>query len=150
MKKAILLLVMLLLTSCGKSEPEIITRVVYLESEPEIITETVYETVTEYTPVQEGDRLVGRASAYCGCVECCGKCDCVTASGKTASPGDCACNWLPFGSVIEFEGKRYTVTDRGSSSRFGVIGRIDIYFDNHEDALVFGVQNGIIEIISIG
>lgn len=95
-----------------------------------------------------GDRLIGKASAYCGCEACCGKSDRITASGKTACEGGCACNWLPFGTVIEFCGKRYTVNDRGSSERFDVIGRIDIYFDSHEDALAFGVQTGVIEIIS--
>lgn len=34
-----------------------------------------------------------------------------SASGKTLAPGDCACNWLPLGTVISIDGETFTVVD---------------------------------------
>lgn len=83
------------------------------------------------------------ATAYCGCVKCCNKSDCITASGKRAQEGiTVACNWLAFGTPIYINGKRYIVQDRGAKSIFGSktrhIKRVDIYFNSHKEALRFG------------
>lgn len=91
-----------------------------------------------------------RLTAYCPCCKCCGKWGInrpldangsaivVTASGEYAKE-----NWtvaadtnvLPFGTRIYINGFEYEVQDRGVTGR-----SIDIYFNDHEDALNFGVQ----------
>jgi 3D (Asp-Asp-Asp) domain-containing protein len=87
-----------------------------------------------------------KVTAYCSCEKCCGKyADGITASGKPAQKGYCACNWLPFGSEIEIEGLgTYKVMDRGAKSLFGDknnhIRHIDIWFPEHKKAKQFGVK----------
>ena len=83
------------------------------------------------------------ATAYCACVKCCGKSDGITASGRKAVAGrTIACNWLPFGTRLEVNGKVYIVEDRGARSIFGHknnrIKRLDIYMSSHKEALVWG------------
>lgn len=79
-------------------------------------------------------------TAYCPCEQCCGP----WASGYTASGNPAianhtvACNVLPFGSRILIDGVEYTVEDTGSTE-FGDEW-IDIFFNTHEEALAFGVQ----------
>lgn len=83
-----------------------------------------------------------KATAYCSCSKCCGKSDGITASGKQASKGTIACNWLPFGSKLSINGKLYTVQDRGAKSIFGSkknhIKALDIWFPTHQEALNYG------------
>ena len=42
---------------------------------------------------------------------------------------------VPFGTQLMINGHVYTVEDRGTS-----YGHVDIYFDNHQDAVNFGMQ----------
>ena len=93
-----------------------------------------------------------RATAYCGCVHCCGiwsaehpsrvGTDYVqkTASGTIPVAGvTVAADWsiLPCGTVIVVNGHEYTVEDSGGL----VKGKtIDFYMESHEEALQFGVQ----------
>ena len=88
---------------------------------------------------------VWKITAYCSCKKCCGKSDGITASGKVAKWGYVACNWLPFGTVVEVEGLgAFQVMDRGAKSLFGSkdnhIKHLDIWFPSHSEALEFGVQ----------
>lgn len=106
-----------------------------------------------YMPVsaQDGDaeplmvkakEYLGRykLTAYCPCEKCCGANTGKTATGTTAiqgrtigvNPKD-----IPYGTVVEIDGKEYVAEDTG-----GAIGNnhIDIFFDNHADALDFGVK----------
>lgn len=109
------------------TEPEIV-KVKYVPAEPEYLGEF---TVT----------------AYCGCQECCGKWSSetpTTASGEPAVEGvTVGADWgtLPEGTSIEIDevGTRI-VQDKPSG---WIIERysgkiIDLYFDNHQDALEFG------------
>ena len=93
-----------------------------------------------------------KLTAYCPCTKCCGKWGenrptdangnmiVVTASGRYAKE-----NWtvaadtsmLPFGTRIYINGYEYEVQDRGGAVKGN---RIDIYFDDHQEALNFGVQ----------
>lgn len=93
-----------------------------------------------------------KLTAYCPCTKCCGKWGenrpkdangniiVVTASGRYAKA-----NWtvaadtsvLPFGTRIYINGYEYEVQDRGGAVKGN---RIDIYFDDHQEALNFGVQ----------
>lgn len=88
------------------------------------------------------------ATAYCPCEKCCGvwaenRPDGIvyTASGAVAEEGvTIAADWdvLPPGSVVYIEGMgERTVQDRGGSVRGNAV---DIYFENHDDALNFGRQ----------
>lgn len=78
-------------------------------------------------------------TAYCGCAACCGTCDMETASGRAPVAGHTvACNALPFFTQIMIDGIVYEVEDTGYTE-FGDAW-IDIYFDTHEEAMAYGVQ----------
>jgi len=96
------------------------------------------------------------ATGYCPCQKCTNKAPSdplygITASGKKAQIGMVACNWLPFGTVMRIDGVKYTVQDRGAKSIFGSKDnhkkRVDIYFENHIQALMYGKRKVIVEII---
>jgi 3D (Asp-Asp-Asp) domain-containing protein len=91
-------------------------------------------------------------TAYGPCEKCCGKYGrnrpidedgnllVYTASGELAKEGVTIAadtDILPFGSKVIVDSHEYIVQDRG-----GVIkgNKIDVYFENHQDALEFGVQ----------
>lgn len=82
-------------------------------------------------------------TAYCGGPCCCGIWadeDCTTASGAKAVEGVTIAadtSILPFGTTVRIGGQEYTVQDTGGAIKGN---RIDIYFEDHEDALSFGVQ----------
>ena len=80
------------------------------------------------------------ATAYCGCPECCGAYSSgYTASGTLATEGrTIACNALPIGTQVSVNGHTYIVEDTGYTP-YGDAW-IDIYFDSHDAALAFGVQ----------
>lgn len=84
-------------------------------------------------------------TAYCPCEKCCGAyANGYTATGAKATQGvtvaaDPAV--LPMGTEIELDGHTYTVQDTGGA----IAGnRLDLYFDNHEDALRWGVQEKMV------
>jgi len=87
---------------------------------------------------------------FCNCKVCCGKDEShpaygITASGERARRGHAACNWLPFGTVLEVEGLGvFTVKDRGAKSLFGTpkkpIKRIDVWVASHTEARKLGKQ----------
>lgn len=84
-------------------------------------------------------------TAYCPCAICCGKCDRITASGTVATQGRTIAvdpNVIPYGTKVHIEGLgTYVAEDCGS----GVQGkRIDVFFDSHEEALEFGVQERMV------
>jgi 3D (Asp-Asp-Asp) domain-containing protein len=81
-------------------------------------------------------------TAYCPCIKCCGKEDGITASGIKAVSGITVAadtDILPFGTEILIEGIGHRIVqDRGGAIK----GKsIDIFFDTHEEALMFGRQN---------
>jgi 3D (Asp-Asp-Asp) domain-containing protein len=85
-----------------------------------------------------------KITSYCSCTKCCGKSDGITASGKQAEYGYVACNWLPFGTLVEIEDLGlFSVQDRGAKSLFGSkknhIKHLDVYLPSHAEARVFGV-----------
>jgi 3D (Asp-Asp-Asp) domain-containing protein len=51
---------------------------------------------------------------------------------------------IPFGTTVIINGNEYVAEDTGSAINGN---RIDIYFDNHEDALDWGRQTIEIEVI---
>ena len=93
-----------------------------------------------------------RLTAYCSCEKCCGKWalnrpkdengkDIVYGStGEILIAGQSIAvdpDVIPYGSEIEINGTRYIAHDCGGAIKGN---RIDVYFDNHQDALDFGVQ----------
>lgn len=120
---------------------------------PTSITSTPVQKTVEPTPKTELVSLgVFRITAYCHCEKCCGNWAknrptdedgsllVYTASGELAVEGVTIAadtSILPFGTEVIIDGKRYIVQDRG---RVIKNNRIDVYFENHQDALEFGVQ----------
>ena len=69
-----------------------------------------------------------------------------SASGRPNIAGQtCACNCLPFGTVIEVEGMgRFTVTDRGASSgqwAWHNSAWADLYLGSESECNAWGVQH---------
>lgn len=77
---------------------------------------------------------------YCACSKCCGKnADGITASGKRVAPGMVAMSGhYPFGTVLVINGEVYTVEDQGGSGIENDIARVDIYVEDHKQALRLG------------
>lgn len=99
------------------------------------------------TPTEEWESLgTYTITAYCPCEICCGQwADGITASGETATEGVtiAASSELEFGTVVRIDGHEYTVQDRGGA----ITGnRMDLYFENHDDALAWGVQTKEVEV----
>lgn len=87
-------------------------------------------------------------TAYCGCTKCCGNSDGITASGHRIVAGDrflAADVSVPFGTVYVVpgynDGRPTKNLDRGGAI---TKGRIDLYFDSHREAILFGRQKLII------
>lgn len=86
-------------------------------------------------------------TGYCPCVECCGQWSgSNTASGaQPTSNHTLATNELPFGTQLLINGIVYTVEDRGNSPYYPWA---DIYFDTHEQANAWGLQQVEVFMIS--
>ena len=78
-----------------------------------------------------------KLTAYCSCPICCGPWSGgPTASGKMPTEDHTvAMAGLPFGTQLIINGEVYTVEDRGTP-----YGHVDIYMNDHQLALQFGVQ----------
>lgn len=99
-------------------------------------------TPQEAAQTREG---VFTITAYCPCEKCCGAyANGYTATGAKATQGVTVAadpDVLPMGTEIELDGHTYTVQDTGGA----IAGnRLDLYFDNHEDALRWGVQEKMV------
>ena len=101
-----------------------------------------------------------KLTAYCSCEKCCGEWalnrpkdengkDIVYGSTGTALVAGTSIavdpSVIPYGSQVEINGHTYTAHDTGGAIKGN---RIDVYFDNHQDALNFGVQRA--EVFLIG
>ena len=104
----------------------------------------VVEVVEPAKPIKTVQMV---ATAYCGCSQCCGKSDGITASGTRATEGRTIAADLsvfPFGTKLRINGNIYTVEDCGG----GINGnRLDIFYSSHADALRFGVQTVTVEVM---
>lgn len=108
--------------------------------------ECQYEDVTG--EVVELGRSMGTftVTAYCGCSQCCGayaegRGDVVTgAIGEPLTANYSIAvdpNVIALGSTVTINGQEYKAQDTGGAIKGN---RIDMYFDNHADAVEFGVQ----------
>lgn len=119
---------------------------------PETPLEATERPAEDYSSL-DGLELIGtfRATAYCPCVKCCGIWseehpdrgeDYVqrTSSGTIPQEGrTIAADWdvLPEGSEVILNGHTYVVEDTGGAVKGNAI---DIFFESHEAAVAFGVQ----------
>ena len=81
-----------------------------------------------------------KLTAYCSCKKCCGKTDGITSTGTKATQGRTIAvdtKVIPYRSKVIINGKEYIAEDCGGAIKNN---RIDIFFNNHQDALKFGVQ----------
>lgn len=79
-------------------------------------------------------------TAYCSCEKCCGKTDGITSTGTKATAGRTIAvdpNVIPYGTEILINGHTYIAEDCGGAIKGN---RIDVYFDTHNEAVVFGRQ----------
>ena len=90
-----------------------------------------------------------KLTAYCPCAKCCGKTDGITATGTTATDGRTVAvdpALIPYGATVTVyfaDGTlhSYIAEDCGG----GIKGnRLDIYFNDHQTALQFGVQRAYV------
>lgn len=114
---------------------------------PQVSTEPAEPAWAEY-----------EATAYCSCEKCCGtwaenRPDGVvyTASGAVAQEGvTIAADWdvLPPGTVVYIDGLgERVVQDRGGAIKGNAV---DVYFEDHDEALVFGRQTVRLYIVEGG
>jgi len=111
--------------------------------------DTVTETPTEPELVSIGEF---RLTAYCSCSKCCGKWAkdrpvdsagnelVYGASGELLTAGYSIAvdpTVIPYGTVLLINGKEYEAMDCGGAIKDK---RIDVYFNDHDEALEFGVQ----------
>lgn len=84
-------------------------------------------------------------TAYCPCERCCGKSPDdplygITATGTTATEGRTIAvdpDVIAYGTVVYIDGQAYVAEDCGGGIRGN---QIDLFFDSHEDAVQWGVQ----------
>lgn len=127
-------------TAANYTEPE---RLVFIS--PDLILESV-----EPEPAKKNPLGTYRITAYCSCEICCGEwaknrpngivCG---AAGVELKPGVSCASTLPFGTVLEIDGiGERVVQDRTSQWVVDLYGEnlIDLYFDDHQAALNFGVK----------
>lgn len=88
-------------------------------------------------------------TAYCGCVKCCGKNDCITATGTQATEGRTIAidpSVIPYGTSVYIDGVGTRFAEDCGGSING--NRIDLYFESHTDALNFGRQTKEVTILN--
>lgn len=84
-------------------------------------------------------------TSYTASFEECGKSDGITASGLPAQEGvTIASDHLPLGSLVEIDGHTYMVQDRLGG---GHTDRIDIYVEDKEKAIRYGVQKKEVKVL---
>jgi 3D (Asp-Asp-Asp) domain-containing protein len=126
---------------------EVVATTSVVVTEPPVIETTAPPTPTSYT-------MTVVATAYCPCKTCCGVYAenrpngiVYTASGAVAKANHTIAvdtSVIPFGTTVIINGNEYVAEDTGSAINGN---RVDIYFDNHEDALNWGRQTIEIEVI---
>ena len=102
---------------------------------------TLFLAFTLMFPFYYADVIV---TAYTATVEECGSSDWITASGVPAIEGTTvACDFLPFGTVVEIDGSEYIVQDRFGGN---CPNKIDVYMDSTSEAIKFGKQIKLVKV----
>lgn len=132
-------------------------------SREEISSEVIKEPVNKIVQVQtkqitsrgtssrtsgtSGQSGIYKVTAYCACMQCCGKTNGITASGThaTANRTIATPSTFAFGTKVLINGVTYTVEDRGGAIQGN---RIDIYMNSHSEALAWGVRYLYVEVLN--
>ena len=119
-----------------------VDKIVQVQSKSVIVSRSSFSRVTGTS----GKSGVYKVTAYCACMQCCGKTNGITASGAkaTANHTIAAPRTFAFGTKVVINGTTYVVEDRG-----GAIpgNRIDIYMNSHAEALRWGVRYVEVEVL---
>lgn len=149
-------------------ERKVIYKVTYKDdieiSREELSSEVIKEPVDKIVQVQtksvitsrsgysrtsgiSGQSGIYKVTAYCACMQCCGKTNGITASGAkaTANHTIAAPSTFAFGTKVVINGITYTVEDRGGAIQGN---RIDIYMNSHAEALQWGVRYVEVEVLN--
>lgn len=116
-----------------------------VEQEPDL--PPVAEVIRQETPQEAAytNESTMTVTAYCPCEKCCGAySNGYTATGAKATQGVTIAtdpDVIPMGTEVEIDGHIYIAQDVGGAISGN---RIDLYFDSHEDALQWGVQEKIV------
>ena len=124
------------------NEPETTQTV---ENSVEIVEDVNFEVETTERTYTEKEMI---STAYCPCAKCCGENSGITASGTKAKQGRTVAvdpRYIPYGTEIIIDGQTYIAEDCGGAIKGD---RIDIYFDDHNSALGFGVKKTTVYIVS--
>ena len=127
-----------------------------VQAERFVIVEEIKEEVQPTIEEQEEPILESlsefKLTAYCSCSKCCGDWAnnrptdehgneiVIGSTGAVLQAGLSIAvdkNVIPYGSVVLINGKEYIAHDCGGAIKGN---RIDVYFDDHQKALEFGVQ----------
>ena len=124
-------------------------------------TDTTVETTIPETSVPEEKWIEFTATAYCPCEKCCGVWATKRPLDKDGKPIVYGATGIvlrqgvsvaadtsiyPMGTQLEIEGMGiYTVQDRGGAIKNN---RLDIYFEDHYEARVFGVQTVRVRVVN--
>ena len=130
------------------------------EKETVVVVAEEKETVQE--PITEQPKRISlgefKLTAYCSCVKCCGfwangrpldkngKDIVIGASGERLQQGVSIAvdpSVIPYDTKVYIDGKEYIAHDCGGAIKGN---RIDVYFDNHQDALSFGFRYANVEL----
>lgn len=98
------------------------------------------QSLKQFTPQQTITTQTMKVTAYCSCSRCCGKyANGITASGyKIRKESKFCASPLPFCTILDIPGYGIVpVLDRGGAIKENCI---DVFFNSHSDALVWGVQ----------
>ena len=79
-------------------------------------------------------------TSYCGCVSCCGKSDCITATGTYATEGRTIAvdpSIIPYGTEVIIDGQTFIAEDCGGAIKGN---HIDIFIDDHQRASDYGIH----------
>lgn len=114
---------------------------------------------TEPSPPKISKTITVRATAYCPCTHCCGiwseqhesrkGADYIqkTSSGTIPKEGRTIATdpkVIPYGTHVLINGHEYIAEDTGSAIKGA---EVDMFFENHEDAVAWGVQNVEVSLI---
>ena len=119
-----------------------VDKIVQVQSKSVIVSRSSFSRVT-WTSGKSG---VYKVTAYCACMQCCGKTNGITASGAkaTANHTIAAPRTFAFGTKVVINGTTYVVEDRGGAIQGN---RIDIYMNSHAEALRWGVRYVEVEVL---
>lgn len=122
---------------------EPVDKIVQVQTKSIITSRSSYSRTTGIS----GQSGVYKVTAYCACMQCCGKTNGITASGvkATANHTIAAPSTFAFGTKVVINGVTYTVEDRGGAIQGN---RIDIYMNSHAEALAWGVRYVEVEVLN--